>query len=186
MLLVSVIMLIALLSWTPKGQYILFLNLRFIVCLVNVGTLFVLAALSRRRSIKSPRERSVAGALTSVAGFLLLVVLSVEVYHFSRNLIENNQSARWLARMSVSVVWGVYAFVALGLGIWKRSAPLRYAALALFGVTVCKVLLFDTSQIKDIYRWIVLYATGFLLIGGSYLYYRLERSLAPPTQEDAS
>ena len=182
---VSVVMLLALLAWTPPGKYILLLNLRFLTCLFNVAAVFVLAALCRRYIERDPGERSLAAILTSIGAVLLLVILSVEAHNFSSHLIANNQSSRWLARMSVSVVWGMYAFVALTLGFRKHCAALRYAALALFGITVAKVIMLETSQIKEIYRWIVLYATGFMLIGGSYLYYRLEKSIGLSSAEDS-
>ena len=183
---VSFVVLMVLLVHRWPGSFTLFLNVHFAAMLVNLAAVFALAFLYRRAAGLWREERVLSPVFTWVGTFLLLVVLSVENYRYFDRLLDYSVDAGRLALMSVSVVWGLYAFVMLGLGILRRRAPVRYVALALFGLTVFKVVVLDTSELRDVYRWITYLAVGCLLVAGSYLYYRLERYMASSKGEVAA
>jgi uncharacterized membrane protein len=80
-----------------------------------------------------------------------------------------------MALMSLSVVWAVYAAAMLGVGFWRRTLPLRLAALALFGVTAAKVVAVDIAGVRQIYRVVSFFVLGLLMIGAGYLYHLIEK-----------
>lgn len=109
---------------------------------------------------------------------LLLVLLSVEPSLYWYRTIEDSQQSQWLIQMSLSIVWSVYAAGALMIGFWRKIRPLRFAALALFGITAMKLVIVDMARVNQIYRIVSFLVLGLLMIGASYLYHRLEKRLA--------
>ncbi len=176
-LVLSIAMLVYLMANPYPDAFRLLLNWRAAVMLAHVAVVFGLAALYFRLDAADPWR--IAWKLLSWAGgALLLVVLSVESYNFCWRIVKDGYArAQWTAQMSLSLVWGLYALAVLVVGFWKRLAPVRYTALALFGVTAVKVLFYDTSGLREVYRWITILAVGLLFIVGAYLYYRLEKHL---------
>ena len=60
--------------------------------------------------------------------------------------------ARWVAQMSLTIVWGAFAAGLLVVGFWRRVAKLRLAGLALFALTGAKLVLVDVANVQDLYR----------------------------------
>ena len=112
----------------------------------------------------------------------LLILLSVESYHFCLDNIDDFNQSRWSARMSVSIVWSVFALALLLFGFRRQLRAVRIAALGLFGLTAVKLILLDLAGQKQIYRIISFVALGLLMIGASYLYHRVEKRLEKTTE----
>lgn len=70
----------------------------------------------------------------------------------------------------ISIIWGVYALIIIGLGIWKKKKHLRIGAIVLFALTLYKVFAYDISHFNTISKTIVLVALGILLLIISFLY----------------
>ena len=73
-------------------------------------------------------------------------------------------------RVTVGTVVGL---LAAGFTLDRRA--LRYTAFSLLGLSVLKVVLFDMSEVRQIYRVVSLIALGLVLVGVSYLYSRVAR-----------
>jgi uncharacterized membrane protein len=80
---------------------------------------------------------------------------------------------------SYSVAWLGYGLALLGIGVWQRSQPIRYASAAVVLMTVCKVFLLDAAGLTGLYRVASFLGLGFSLIGIGYLYQRLLLKRAP-------
>ena len=65
-----------------------------------------------------------------------------------------------------------------GVGFLRHYPPIRYLAIAVFGVTVLKVFTVDLSQLDQIYRVLSTLGLGVLLVGASYLYRRYRAQIA--------
>ena len=61
----------------------------------------------------------------------------------------------------------------LVLGLSRRSRELRYAGLALFGLTLAKIFLFDLAELSSLARAASFVAVGGLLLVGGLLVQRL-------------
>jgi uncharacterized membrane protein len=98
--------------------------------------------------------------------------------HISILWIITSEFIAWMkvAEMSksgefgISIIWGVYALIIIGLGIWKKKKHLRIGAIALFAITLYKVFAYDISHFNTISKTIVLVALGVLLLIISFLY----------------
>jgi uncharacterized membrane protein len=65
------------------------------------------------------------------------------------------------------------------LGLVRDRAALRVGALALLGVTVGKVFLFDLASLTSLYRVGSCIALGVLLLAGAFAWQRI-RPRQPP------
>lgn len=88
--------------------------------------------------------------------FLAITVLTLEVPgDFSR-----------------SALWMIYGAMLMAVGFRRRSSYLRWLALALLGVTILKVFLYDMSELQRAYRIVSFIALGVLLLAISFAYQR--------------
>ena len=157
-------------------SYVMFANARFACGLAAALSVLAYGLVMRaRRPAAALPERTVSGVLAWAGVLALLVLLSLEAYTYCSEEIADPRKARWMALMSLSVVWAVYAAAMLGVGFWRRTLPLRLAALALFGVTAAKVIAVDIAGVRQIYRVVSFFVLGLLMIGAGYLYHRIER-----------
>jgi uncharacterized membrane protein len=95
--------------------------------------------------------------------------------------IDHNRMAGDAEVYAYSAVWIVYALVLLALGILRNSSVLRYASLAVLGVTVGKVFLYDMADLTGLYRVASFLGLGLVLIGIGYAYQRFV--FRPPALE---
>jgi uncharacterized membrane protein len=80
--------------------------------------------------------------------------------------------------MGLSILWTLYAFAAMGIGIQRRLAALRLGAIGLFALTVAKVFLVDLGRLDAGYRILSFVVLGVLLILASFLYTRYRARIA--------
>jgi uncharacterized membrane protein len=163
----------------PGPMFTPVLNKYFLSSLVVTGCLFgaahVYKKVGERRQILAPKLRLV---VSLVAIITLWFVMSVETVMFfsaraaAQKLAEDASHERWLGQMVLSVLWSTYAGVLAAIGFVRRSAGLRWAALALFALTVIKVMFIDIAQLQQLYRVIVFFVLGVLLLVVAWGYHR--------------
>jgi uncharacterized membrane protein len=68
--------------------------------------------------------------------------------------------------------WALAAAAALTAGLRRAYAPLRYFAIALFGLTVAKTVLIDMARLGGISRIAAFFVVGAVLLFASFLYQR--------------
>jgi len=88
---------------------------------------------------------------------------------------ENIETARhliWAGRLSLSLLWSVYAGLLTAAGFRFRIRGLRVAGLILFGVTLVKVVAVDISELREFYRIVALLILGLVLLGVAWKYQR--------------
>ena len=86
---------------------------------------------------------------------------------------------------SYSAIWLVYGAVLMAIGFRKRSAFVRWQSLILIAFTICKVFLYDVSQLGGSYRIVSFIALGAVLLGISFIYQRDWLGLSPHSPEKA-
>jgi uncharacterized membrane protein len=72
------------------------------------------------------------------------------------------------------ILWGIFAFVFLIIGIRKRIKNLRIIALSLLGITILKLFLFDISNASETGKIIAFILLGILILIISFVYQKLK------------
>jgi uncharacterized membrane protein len=79
-------------------------------------------------------------------------------------------------QVALSVAWALYAVGLVAAGFRRGYAPARYLAIALFALTILKVLTKDIAELDRVYRMLSVLGLGALLVAASYLYQRMAAS----------
>jgi uncharacterized membrane protein len=109
---------------------------------------------------------------------LALIALTLEASdYFDRQILTGRNVAFYrqinLERdFSYSAIWLVYGAVLMTIGFRRRSAFVRWQSLILIAFTICKVFLYDVSQLGGSYRIVSFIALGAVLLGISFIYQR--------------
>jgi uncharacterized membrane protein len=82
-------------------------------------------------------------------------------------------SAHQQGQMVLSVFWGVVGVGTIVVGLRRDLTAVRIAGLALVGVTVTKLFLFDLATLTAGYRVVSFIGLGLLLLGGALVWQRL-------------
>lgn len=151
-------------------------NLQGLVGVALVGVLALAGWLAYRAD--AARSANVRRLIGFVAVLLLLFAGSYEI---DRAAVHNSGFARVgiVRQVGLSVFWSVFAVACVVAGFRFRTAALRYLGLALFAVTLLKVVLVDMSmgQVATGWRIISFMGLGLLLLGTSVLYGKLSPKL---------
>lgn len=101
------------------------------------------------------------------ANLFLLTLISLETWHLFKPGLDGYGNERDVA---LSVVWAVYAIALVAFGIYQKSKLARTTALALFGIVIAKVVLIDTAELDNFYRFITFISLGIILLISGFLY----------------
>jgi uncharacterized membrane protein len=174
-------------------------NARIAVHLVAIVVLALVAWYGARRNDDLGRTGT---AIAIVAlNLLALIALSREVAdYYSRELVAASRrpgtwiGGEWSSTRNIAIardftfsaLWMGYGAMLMVVGFWRRSAFVRWQALALISATTGKVFIYDVSQLDRGYRILSFIVLGALLLAISFGYQRdwlkLSRS---PSQESA-
>jgi uncharacterized membrane protein len=111
-------------------------------------------------------------ALSICGNFVFLWALSTEVWNFFGRSQTTAIDRSLAQELALSVLWIVYAGILLAVGMVHKSAALRWQALALLGIAVAKVFIFDLSFLTRFYRILSFFILGLVLMAVSFLYQR--------------
>jgi len=163
----------------------LLFNTRMMTYAVAIAVLGGVAWMGARRNDETGR---IAAALANIAlNLLALIALSREVADFySRQMAQALPNALgWTPRsadrlhgfrlardFSYSALWMAYGAMLMMVGFWRRSAFVRWQALALIAFTIGKVFAYDVSELDRGYRIVSFIVLGVLLLAISFVYQR--------------
>ena len=77
-----------------------------------------------------------------------------------------------MQQLALSGVWLFYSGLLMVVGLWRRVQGLRIIAIALFGITILKIFIYDLSFLERLYRIFSFIGLGVILLLVSYLYQR--------------
>ncbi|HEY7612790.1 MAG TPA: DUF2339 domain-containing protein, partial [Gemmatimonadales bacterium] len=76
--------------------------------------------------------------------------------------------------------WLVFAAALVLLGFRRSIKQLRLAGLAVAGLAVAKVVIYDLSSLDALYRVGSVFLLGLVMLSLAYVYYRNDRSEGRP------
>ena len=167
---------------TPYGYRAAFIpvfNRYFLSSLAVIGCYLAAVYLFERAGKQNPGNERVTKlvlALCAALAFWLLISIETHTYFIGRAIAEKTSEdaahQRWLGQMALTVLWAAYAAALAALGFARRVAVIRWAALALFALTIVKAMLVDIAQLQQLYRIIVFGVLGVLLLLVAWGYHK--------------
>ena len=159
-------------------------NTRMATYSVAIAVLGAVAWYGSRR--KDETARTAAAVSVVALNLLALIALSREVADYYTQEMTNlsprgpwdpSQWSTWhhvkIARdFTYSALWMAYGAMLMVVGFWRRSAFVRWQALALIAFTIGKVFLYDVSELDRGYRIVSFIVLGALLLAISFVYQR--------------
>jgi uncharacterized membrane protein len=163
----------------PRGTFIPVFNRYFLSSLAVIGcflgAIYLYERARERNLIESRVPRLVIG-LAAAISFWFVISVETHTFFVGRALAEKDPAGaahqRWLGQMSLSVVWAAYAGALAAVGFIRRTAPIRWASLVLFAFTIIKAMLVDIAHLQQLYRIIVFFVLGILLLLVAWAYHK--------------
>jgi uncharacterized membrane protein len=149
--------------------------------LLTVSVVVLAVGWWRRVEVVNATERVLA-LLWIVAGALLFVGVTQELTRFFRQAVMSPSTARLAGGLAVSAWWAVFAAGLVILGFQRKLKAVRIAGLAVSGLAVAKVLVFDLSELDALYRIASVFTLGLVSLGVAYLYHRQAKAAEPPSE----
>lgn len=109
----------------------------------------------------------IAAGLTLLAGGTELILL-----YFDRLGAEGSGL---VGNLTVSGFWLAYAGALLAFGFLKNRREVRIAGLAMTGLSIIKVALYDLTQLEALYRVASFFLLALIALGAAYAYHRRGR-----------
>ena len=132
---------------------------RLVTTLVVLAVLYVSGAMTGASALRTfSRERNDSVVIFTVLGIALFVVFNIEASAFFYAYLL---PARFAA---ISVLWTLFSVGLMLIGFRKNSSTVRKVSIALFGVTILKVFLFDMANFSTPYRIISFIILGLVLM----------------------
>jgi len=145
----------------------------FILNRVLLSEFLMLAAVAFwMRTCRSESDLLPGGVRGHVIGMLGVVLAAILLVTHEFIRVDKPWSGP-----AITLWWGASAFILTIFGLARNHPAMRYFSLALFGVTVGKVFLFDLSVLTGLKRIAAFIGLGLLLLIVSYAYQRIAPKL---------
>lgn len=163
------------------------LNIQFFTGIMCAITLAATAMLLHRKITDMQRHGSPANDVQSDHVLMMIAICligAIGLWLGSLEIARYFHGERMATQMGLSIYWGMYAVGFVVIGFIRRWPAARYVGLAMFGITVIKVLTIDLATVDKIWRVVSLMVTGLLAIGVSIGYVKLSPKLAAQRDDE--
>jgi len=126
-----------------------------------------------RQEVLGGNARALLATLGTVLAFLLLNIEIADKFTSPGAYVKVfDFSADFTRDMTYSVAWALFGLTLLVFGIAKKLRAVRYASLALIGVTLLKLFFHDLGQLEQLQRIGAFVGVAVVLLVSSFLYQR--------------
>jgi len=139
-----------------------------------------LACLGFARLLRNEQPTWLQRAIAPFGLLLLFVYVTLEIKHAFQGETLYFRTFSSAELYAYSVGWLLLAGALLAIGLWRRSTPVRHAALAVLLAAVVKVFVFDMADLTGLYRAASFLGLGLSLVGIGWLYQRFVFRRDPP------
>lgn len=152
-----------------SGQPVL-LNARFATYLIAIAV-FAFAAWTAAHASEEWRSIAVGAGIAVTVLAMIAVCLEIHSYWTAQPSVRRGDL--YINEQFTYSAWAMlFGAVLLAAGFWKKSAFLRWQALALLTLSIAKVFLVDIRQLSQGYRILSFLGLGVLLLAVSFVYQR--------------
>ena len=174
----------AVLAYHPRSATAIF-NWYLYAYGIVAACLFAGARLSARprNLIAGVNAPPILAGLGVVLAFLLLNIEIADYFSDPGSTLTFQFSGNFARDMTCSIAWGAFALLLLVVGIARKMAASRYAALGLLSVTLLKLFFHDLAEIGQIYRIVAFISVAVIAMLASFAYHRFF-AIARPASSD--
>jgi uncharacterized membrane protein len=144
-----------------------------IVCLMAGGKLLA----APRNKVLGVSAPPLLYTLGTVLMFWLLNLEIADYFSEGRHVTFRLYGGSLGQNTTYSIAWAIFALAMLVVGVWKQLRPVRYAALALLGITLGKLILYDFARLQALYRVAAFLGVAVISVLASVLYQRFFANL---------
>jgi uncharacterized membrane protein len=124
--------------------------------------------------------RLARSGLWMVAGAMTLFGVTAEIGRYFDLASDSRIRADLASGLAVSAWWLIFAAALVLVGFRRSIKQLRLAGLAVAGLAVAKVVIYDLSSLDALYRVGSVFLLGLVMLSLAYLYYRNDQSEGTP------
>jgi uncharacterized membrane protein len=126
-------------------------------------------------------ERELRVGIEVVAGGLAVYALSLGILEIAERVSSASIETDFeRGHTAVSALWALVGLALLVAGLLRGSPAIRYGGLALFGLSLAKIFLYDLSSLSSVARAFSFILVGGVLLAGGFFLQRLSDRLGPP------
>jgi hypothetical protein len=159
---------------------------RFAVAMWGTAAVSVALAAGLWRRTGAPTSPVIQTGLWILGGALLLFGATAEIQRYFELQPVSAETASLASGLAVSAWWLIFAATLVAIGFRRDLKPARIAGLAVAGLAVIKVLVFDLSSLDALYRVGSVFILGLVFLLLAYLYHRQGRGESTQPRESAS
>lgn len=89
-----------------------------------------------------------------------------------------------IIKIGYPILWGIFSFIFLIIGIKKQWKNLRIIALSLLGITIIKLFAYDIQNASETGKIVAFILLGVLILIISFVYQKIKKLVNDKTQED--
>ena len=166
-------------------EYNAVFNIRSLIMLLGVAYAGVVSFVLYRK-VSRNEELLAAPGFFIAANVLLLLLGIVEIVDYHNHVLgaAHNKEVSQQMIMFITLLFAIYGFIALAIGIATKFATLRKIAIVVLGIAIIKVFLVDIWFQDSVYRIIALLSLGITLLVVGYLYYRYKERIISIIKSD--
>ena len=110
--------------------------------------------------------------------------LTYEKEYFVREKLDSIK--RQIIKIGYPILWGIFSFVFLIIGIKKQWKNLRIIALSLLGITILKLFIYDIKNVSETGKIIAFILLGVLVLIISFVYQKIKKLVVDETPKSNS
>jgi len=118
--------------------------------------------------------------VAAVAGGFALYAVSLGILEIAERVSTASVETDFeRGHTAVSALWALVGLTLLVAGLLRGSAAIRYGGLALFGLSLAKIFLYDLAELSSVARAFSFIFVGGLLLAGGFFLQRLSDRIGP-------
>ncbi|AUC22165.1 hypothetical protein BTO15_08675 [Polaribacter sejongensis] len=117
----------------------------------------------------------------------IITELNAQTNDYSKyDIIDNKIDAvqDQIIKIGYPILWGIFSFIFLIIGIKKQWKNLRIIALSLLGITIIKLFAYDIKNASETGKIVAFILLGVLILIISFVYQKIKKLVNDKTQED--
>ena len=108
-----------------------------------------------------------------------------DLQYEKQSLVEDSVDGikRQIIKIGYPIVWGLFSFIFLIIGIKKQWKNLRIISLALLGITILKLFIYDIKNVSETGKIVAFILLGVLILVISFVYQRVKKLVVDEVQK---